>query len=200
MPQAHYFDIDPTVPSRPSTVELVLPDFRATLHTDRGVFAAGAVDAGTLELLRAAEVSSSESGPLLDLGCGYGPIACSLAHRAPSATVWAVDINTRALDLTSRNAAALGLSQVRTARPQEVPAEIRFAGIWSNPPIRSGKAALHELLATWLPRLEDGASAWLVIQKHLGSDSMAAWLADTGWAVSRVASRKGFRILQVGRP
>jgi 16S rRNA (guanine1207-N2)-methyltransferase len=199
MPQAHYFNTDPAVPSRPSAVELVLPDFRAVLQTDRGVFAAGAVDSGTLELLRAAPVTPTVEGAVLDLGCGYGPIACALAHRAPSAEVWAIDINTRALDLTARNAAALGLEGVRAARPEDVPPDLRFAGIWSNPPIRSGKAALHDLLGTWLRRLEDGASAWLVVQKHLGADSLAAWLTDAGWAVTRVASRKGFRVLQASR-
>ncbi len=199
MPQAHYFDADPAVPSRPSSVELVLPDFRATLQTDRGVFSAGAVDTGTFELLRAAPASLPGEGALLDLGCGYGPIACTLSRRAPSLDVWAIDINSRALELTAGNAANLGLGRVRVARPEDVPPDLRFAGIWSNPPIRSGKAALHDLLGTWLPRLEDGASAWLVVQKHLGADSLAAWLSDAGWRVTRVASRKGFRILQVKR-
>jgi 16S rRNA (guanine1207-N2)-methyltransferase len=140
------------------------------------------------------------AGDLLDLGCGYGPISVTLAHRAPDAVVWALDINDRALDLTARNAAALGLPGVRPVRPEGIPGEVRFAGIWSNPPIRIGKAALHELLATWLPRLEPGGRAWLVVHRHLGSDSLAAWLGTEGWAVSRVASKRGYRILEVHQP
>jgi 16S rRNA (guanine1207-N2)-methyltransferase len=199
MSSGHYFDTDPAVPSRPSAVVLTLPDFQATLRADRGVFAAGAVDPGTVELLRASPPPPA-SGDLLDLGCGYGPIACTLAHRAPDATVWAVDVNTRALDLTAANASALGLSGVRAVRPEEVPAEVRLAGIWSNPPIRIGKAALHELLGAWLPRLTGSGQAWLVVHRHLGGDSLAAWLARQGWAVERAASRKGYRILMVARP
>jgi 16S rRNA (guanine1207-N2)-methyltransferase len=199
MTQGHYFDTDPAVPSRPGVVELSLPDWRAPLVVDRGVFAAAAVDPGTLELLRAMPAPPA-TGDLLDLGCGYGPISVTLAHRAPGAVVWAMDVNDRALDLTARNAAALDLPGVRAVRPEEIPESVRFAGVWSNPPIRIGKAALHELLATWLPRLEPGGRAWLVVHRHLGSDSLAAWLGAEGWAVSRVGSKRGYRILEVHQP
>jgi 16S rRNA (guanine1207-N2)-methyltransferase len=199
MSQGHYFDADPAVPSRPAEVELSLPDFRARLQVDRGVFAATAVDPGTLELLRAAPAPPA-TGDLLDLGCGYGPIACTLAHRAPQAVVWAVDVNERALALTASNAELLALPQVRPVRPEAVPAGVRFAGIWSNPPIRVGKGALHQLLTTWLPRLEPAGQGWLVVHRHLGSDSLARWLRAEGWAVDRAGSRRGYRILQVQRP
>lgn len=196
MPPSHYFDPVPPGPSRPREVELALPDFRARLLADRGVFSAGAVDAGTVELLRAVPPPPA-LGDLLDLGCGYGPIACTLAWRAPGAVVWAVDVNERAVALTAANAAALGLPGVRAVTPDGVPAGVRFAGIWSNPPVRIGKAALRELLAGWLGRLAGGAAAWLVVQRHLGSDSLAAWLAGEGWAVRRVASKRGYRVLEV---
>ena len=72
-----------------------------------------------------------------------------------------------------------------------------FALIWSNPPIRIGKAALHSLLATWLARLEPAAPAYLVVQRHLGSDSLQRWLQEAGWTADRVAARSGYRVLQV---
>jgi 16S rRNA (guanine1207-N2)-methyltransferase len=196
MSEGHYFDAEPAVASRPAHIDLVLPDFRARLRSDRGVFSAGAVDPGTLHLLRAVPAAAL-AGNLLDLGCGYGPIACTLAHRSPSATVWAVDVNERALALTAANAQALGQSNVRAIRPEEAPSDLTFAGIWSNPPIRIGKAALHELLLSWFRRLEPSASAWLVVQRHLGADSLASWLDQSGWAVVRVGSKRGYRILKV---
>jgi 16S rRNA (guanine1207-N2)-methyltransferase len=199
MSQGHYFDADPQVPSRPSQVELSLRDFHARLTVDRGVFSATAIDPGTLELLRAIP-APPPAGDLLDLGCGYGPIACTLAHRAPEATVWAVDVNERAVDLTARNAAALRLTAVRAALPDAVPETLRFAGIWSNPPIRAGKVALHALLSAWLPRLDDGGAAWMVVHRHLGADSLAAWLGTEGWSATRLASKRGYRILRVQRP
>jgi 16S rRNA (guanine1207-N2)-methyltransferase len=199
MSPGHYFDADPAVPSRPGAVDLSLPDLRVRLAVDRGVFSGAGVDPGTLELLRASPPPPSR-GHLLDLGCGYGPIACTLAFRAPETVVWAVDINERALDLTARNAAALSLPSVRAVRPDEVPAAVRFAGVWSNPPVRVGKVALHELLGRWLPRLEPDAGAWLVVHRHLGGDSLAAWLRGEGWSVHRAASKRGYRILEVRRP
>lgn len=199
----HYFDEAPAAASRPHLVTLDVPGLRAELRVDRGVFAAARVDAGTVELLRAATGPPPDRPPtnVLDLGCGYGPIALTLAARYPAARIWAVDINARALELTTENARALGVAdRVRPARPEDVPADVRFDGVWSNPPIRVGKAVLHEMLQMWLPRLAAGASAWLVVQKNLGSDSLADWLGGQGWGAERLGSRKGYRILRVGRP
>jgi 16S rRNA G1207 methylase RsmC len=137
---------------------------------------------------------------VLDLGCGYGPIAITLARRAPETTVWAIDVNERARQLCAANAEAAGTPNVRVVAPDDVPDDLEFDGVWSNPPIRIGKAALHDLLAHWLARLAPEAHAALVVQKHLGSDSLARWLDDQGWVVRRVASRRGYRILDVARP
>ena len=206
---SHYFDPAPVVPSRPGRVQLALPDLRVELGVDRGVFSASGIDPGTMELLRASAPGGPSAGPatgpdaggdLLDLGCGYGAIAVALAYRHPGATVWAVDVNERAVELTAANAAALGLEKVRAVAPDAVPADVRFAEIWSNPPIRVGKAALHELLSQWLPRLADGGTAWLVVQRNLGADSLADWLRHGGYDVVRVGSRKGYRLLRVTRP
>jgi 16S rRNA (guanine1207-N2)-methyltransferase len=123
----------------------------------------------------------------------------TLARRAPEATVWAVDVNQRALGLCAANAEANGLTNVRVVPPDGVPPDVRFAGIWSNPPIRVGKDALHALLLSWLERLDEDARAWLVVQKHLGSDSLARWLEEQGWSADRVRSRSGYRVLAVDR-
>ena len=193
-----YFDASPTAASRPRTVELVLPDVRVSLQTDSGVFSPGGIDAGTKLLLLEAPRPSGSS--LLDLGCGYGPVAITLALRAPSSVVWAVDVNERARSLTVANAAACGVGdRVRVVAPESVPDDVRFDGIWSNPPIRVGKPALHSMLATWLARLTPEGRAWLVVQKHLGSDSLQRWLGSSGFSAERLVSRAGYRILEVAR-
>ena len=196
MPEGHYFDSEPAVASDRRAVPLVLPDLSVTLTTDRGVFARDAVDPGTKLLLLDGPLPPT-TGDVLDLGCGYGPIAVTLARRAPGARVWAVDVNRRALDLCAANAEAAGV-EVRTAAPHEVPADLTFTGIWSNPPVRIGKAALHELLASWLDRLAPDGRAALVVHRHLGADSLARWLTDEGWATTRLGSRMGYRLLEVG--
>jgi 16S rRNA G1207 methylase RsmC len=139
---------------------------------------------------------------LLDLGCGWGPVALSLALGSPHATVWAVDVNERALDLVRRNAEALGLTNVNAVLPSDVPPDVSFMTIWSNPPIRVGKSELHNLLHAWLPRLEAGADAWLVVARNLGSDSLQRWLDASlpdEFGTTRVNTSKGFRVLRVRR-
>jgi 16S rRNA (guanine1207-N2)-methyltransferase len=192
----HYFSPRPSSASAPGTVRLALPDFGADLATDAGVFSAGHVDPGTLILLRTAP-EPAVRGDLLDLGCGYGPIALTLAHRRKRARVWAIDVNERALELTRRNASSAGRSNVQVAAPDDVPDDVRFAAIYSNPPIKVGKDALHAMLLRWLPRLLPGGSAYLVVQKHLGSDSLARWLTEQGFPTTRLTSERGYRVLSV---
>lgn len=193
----HYFTAQPASPAelRPLAVRLAGQDVEVEVAS--GIFSPGGVDKGTRVLLD--EVPAPPpSGDLLDLGCGWGPLALTMALRSPAATVWAVDVNERALDLVRRNAERLGLPGVRAATPDDVPDDVRFAVIWSNPPIRVGKQVLHDLLRRWLPRLADDAAAWLVVQKNLGSDSLARWVeAELGLPTERAASSKGFRVLRV---
>lgn len=189
-----YFD-QPSVGSDPVDTDLLLPEGVLSLRTDRGVFSHGHVDAATRLLLLDAP-PPSPTGDLLDLGCGAGPIALTLALRSPDATVWAVDVNERARELTAYNARANGLANIRVAAPDEVPDHMRFATIWSNPPIRIGKAALHDLLRLWLGRLADGGEAVMVVGKNLGSDSLQAWLTAEGWPTTRLSSARGFRVLR----
>lgn len=197
----HYFTARPAALDERRPLDVTLAGRTVQVQTAPGVFSHQQVDLGTRVLLR--EVPDPpRHGDLLDLGCGWGPLAISMALRAPEATVWAVDVNERALDLLRDTASRLGLSGVRAVLPDHVPDDVAFAAIWSNPPIRVGKAALHDLLDRWLPRLDNGGQAHLVVQRHLGADSLASWLADRlspGLAVDRLGSAKGFRVLRVAR-
>jgi 16S rRNA (guanine1207-N2)-methyltransferase len=193
--QDHYFSADPKVASHPRTIRVDLPDLTFELDTDRGVFAHGHLDFGTDLLLRS--LPPIPPGELIDVGCGYGAIAITVALRNPDARVWAVDVNHRALDLCARNAERAGAGNVVPAEPDAVPPGIRFAAVFSNPPVRLGKEPLHDLLLTWIGRLEPGAAANLVVQRHLGADSLAAWLTGLGHRVERVRSKAGYRVLEV---
>jgi 16S rRNA (guanine1207-N2)-methyltransferase len=197
----HYFSTDPDAPMRRSEIEFSVAGRDYRLAVASGVFSAGRLDPGTAVLLRKAELpGAGVEGDLLDLGCGYGPITCVLATQAPRATVHAIDVNSRARELTSENAATLGLGErVRVSAPDDVPEGVTFAQIWSNPPTHVGKAELYALMDRWLPRLAPDGVAWLVINRHLGGDSLHSRLAGQGWEVERIASQKGFRVLRVTR-
>ena len=192
----HYFEARPSSRSAPKEVPLHLPDLSFTLTTDRGVFSPARIDTGTKHLLLDGPAPAA-SGTLVDLGCGYGAIACTLAARSPAASILAVDVNERALELCRANAERLGLTNLRSVGPAAVPADLMVDELWSNPPIRIGKAALHELLGTWLRRLVPAGRALLVVQKHLGADSLHRWMQDQGYRVDRLHSRAGYRLLEV---
>lgn len=206
-PAPHYFDEEPGVRSRPTTVHLELPDRTVELTTDRGVFAADRIDPGTALLL--AELAALDSGGrrrpegspevVVDLGCGSGAIACVQALRHPDSRVLAVDVNRRARELCAANAAAVG-ADVEVLAPQDVPADLRVDHLVSNPPIRIGKPAVHALLGGWLDRLGPDGTAHLVVARHLGADSLATWMRSLGFSVERLRSRTGYRILEVRPP
>lgn len=194
----HYFSAEPATAEKQRRITVELAGAEREVTVASGIFSPDGIDRGTAVLLR--EVPKPPAaGEFLDLGCGWGPLALTLALLAPEAQVWAVDVNERALDLLRRNALGLGLSGVRAGTASSVPDEVRFDLIWSNPPIRIGKAALHDLLRTWLPRLREGGTAYLVVAKQLGADSLQRWLAETfpAYAVDRYATEKGFRVLRV---
>lgn len=197
----HYFDAVPGVASQRQVIRFHLPDLTLDLTTDRGVFSGDRVDTGTKLLLTDVAVPADLTGNVLDLGCGYGPIAITVARRAPGATVWAIDVNERALGLVTENATSAGVAKrVHAVKPDAIPADASFRAIYSNPPIRIGKAPLQALLLDWLPRLTPDGRAWMVVQKHLGSDSLAAWIRTEGFDVVRLGSRMGYRLLEVRRP
>ncbi|TWE13308.1 class I SAM-dependent methyltransferase [Rudaeicoccus suwonensis] len=192
----HYFSAQPASPDERRTINVPLAGRTRAVQVAPGVFSAERIDQGTSVLLQHAPLPPSD-GTFLDIGCGWGPIALSLALHSPDAAVWAVDVNERARDLTHMNAISLGCNHIHVAAPDDVPGDVRFDVIWSNPPIRVGKDVLHDLMSTWLPRLARGGSAYLVVQRNLGSDSLQRWLVDQGHATERFTSVRGFRILRV---
>jgi 16S rRNA (guanine1207-N2)-methyltransferase len=199
MASEHYFSADPGSEYKPKEIQVEILGEAVTVQTAGGVFSPDHIDTGTAVLLEQIE-QAPPSGNLLDIGCGWGPIALSLAMQSPKATVWAVDVNQRSLDLTAANASLLGLSNIKVCKPEDVPSDITFSGIWSNPPIRVGKEVLHQILLHWLPRLQPAAESYLVVQKNLGADSLHRWLETSlgeAFLVRRVESAKSFRVLLV---
>jgi 16S rRNA (guanine1207-N2)-methyltransferase len=201
MAPEHYFSSAPDSELKLRQISVHLVGREYTVTTANAIFSPEHIDTGTQVLLNNA-TPPPHDGNFLDIGCGWGPISLHLALSSPNAHIWAVDVNERALDLVRRNAAALGLTNVTAVLPADVPADLTFRTIWSNPPIRVGKNELHNLMTTWLPRLEPESDAWLVVQKNLGSDSLHRWLDDElseDFSVSRATTSKGFRVLRVKR-
>lgn len=201
MPSDHYFSAAPASAENLRTIRVPLAGREREVTTAGGVFSPDRLDAGTAVLF-ANMPPLPPGGDFLDLGCGWGPISLTMALLAPHATIWAVDVNERALDLTRRNAEALGLTNVNAVKPDDVPDDVMFRTIRSNPPIRVGKSELHSMLERWIPRLDERSDAWMVVQRNLGADSLQRWMAATftpGYSVHRAATGKGYRILKARR-
>ena len=201
MSSEHYFSETPGSDYKPKEISVVINGREVLVTTAGGVFSPDHIDLGTNVLLTHLDEAPA-GGNILDIGCGWGPIALSLASASPKATIWAVDVNQRSLELTAANAKRLGLSNIKCVTPDEVPADLEFSGVWSNPPIRVGKNVLHEILLTWLPRLQEHAEAYLVVQKNLGADSLHRWLEaelPENFSTVRVDTAKSFRVLRVKR-
>lgn len=195
----HYFSPDPQSPLRTSVRTLSLRGHQVTLETASGTFSPGGLDAGTEVLLKYAP-PAPPSGTFLDIGCGWGPLTIALGLEAPEARVWGVDVNERALQVARDNAENLGLGNVTVTQPDALHEALTFDLIWSNPPIRVGKKALHDILASWMPRLAPEGEAYLVVAKKLGADSLLEWL-NSGEVphirAERVETSRGYRILKV---
>ncbi|MFM8867812.1 MAG: class I SAM-dependent methyltransferase [Ilumatobacteraceae bacterium] len=193
-----YFERTPRSAESGKSLDWIVDGRELQVDTAGGVFSRRGLDDGTRFLIERVS-SPPEHGAALDLGCGWGALAIALAVRSPNLRVWAVDVNERAVALTTANARRNGIDNVTAVLANDVPSDVLFDVIWSNPPIRIGKRQLHELLHTWLQRLAPRGVAWLVVSRHLGADSLADWLVAEGWKVERVGSRHGYRILKVDR-
>lgn len=198
----HYFSASTGTSDRRYPLRVRLAGQDLELVSSASVFSGHGLDKATAVLLdRLDEIAEPPAGArILDLGCGWGPIALTAALQDPSAEVWAIDVSERARELTAENARRSGAANLVVAAPEDVPEELRFDAIWSNPPIRIGKEALHALLLQWTARLSPEGTAALVVGKNLGADPLARWLGEQlpEREVRKVASAKGFRVLEVG--
>ena len=201
MNDTHYFSETPEGPLVTREITVNLNGNKTQVLTAGGVFSPEHIDQGTQVLLGHLE-SANPTGNFLDIGCGWGPITLALALHSPKATIYAVDVNQRSLELTKMNVERLGIKNVIVCTPEQVPADVLFDEIWSNPPIRVGKKVLHEILNLWLRRLAIGGTARLVVQKNLGSDSLHKWLIQEfspEFESTRIDSSKTFRVLKVSK-
>ena len=201
MSQEHYFSADPSASSKTSEVFFRVGEKEFNLQAASGTFSSTKLDPGTKILLQHNDLFPS-SGDVLDLGCGWGPITMAIASSSSNVKIWSLDVNNRSLELTAKNAKRLKLENVFPVKAEEIPIEQKFEEIWSNPPIRVGKAVLHELLLTWIPRLVDGGVGMFVVAKQLGADSLQAWLKDQfpDHEIIRLSTDKGFRVIRVTSP
>ena len=201
MVEEHYFSSDPAAPKKTVSVLMQVGGKKIEIEAASGTFSSSKLDAGTEVLLKQDE-HFPKDGNVLDVGCGWGPIGISIAAVESGCKVFGIDINQRSIEQSNLNSKSLGLSNYSAMHSRDLPENLRFSAIWSNPPIRVGKKVLHELMETYIPRLEPGGRAMLVVQKNLGADSFQRWLSARfpDAEVTRVATDKGYRVISLVTP
>lgn len=200
----HYYDASPDAAHSPGSVRMEVAGRQFTLHTDSGVFSKGHIDRGTRLMIEAMERGSLTlpvTGTVCDLGCGYGPLGLAAAALAPKAHVYMVDVNERAAALAAQNARENGLhnTTVRAGNGLGPYGDVRFDLIVSNPPLRTGKAAVYNLLAQARAALLVGGRLAVVIRTQQGARSLAKFLEDQFGNVRELEKGGGFRVYEATR-
>ena len=193
----HYYSRNPETESNPMFWNAELRNYPFRFKTDQGVFSKKEVDFGSRFLIEMFQLPQI-GGPLLDVGCGYGPIGLSLAKAFPDRTVHMVDVNLRAVSLAEENAALNKVDNVEiyeSDRLKEVK-ETQFCAILTNPPIRAGKQVVHDIFEQGFQHLAPGGELWAVIQKKQGAPSAKAKLEELFGEAEVVEKRKGYYIIK----
>jgi len=195
----HYFSAQPQAARRPRTVTVALRGREYVFVTDAGVFSRGRVDKGTRLLIE--HLPLPAAGPVLDLGCGYGPVGVVVAAESPAARVLMVDVNERAVALARENLARNGIGNASAVVGDGFgPAAGRkFSLIVSNPPIRAGKRVVYRWVEEAYRHLEPGGRLLMVARTSQGARSLAQHMAAVFGNVREVAKGGGYRVLEAVR-
>lgn len=193
----HYYSRKPQTESKPRHWNFTLLGHNFRFETDAGVFSKSEVDFGSCVLIDAFEAPDLE-GPILDIGCGYGPIGLSIAKANERRTVHLVDVNTRAIQLAEKNAAANGIQNVRIYESDGLSAvdTANFAAIITNPPIRAGKETIFRFYNESYEKLVSKGELWIVIQKKQGAPSTFSYLEEIFGQVDLVDKARGYWIIK----
>ncbi|PLR84960.1 MULTISPECIES: class I SAM-dependent methyltransferase [Bacillus] len=193
----HYYSKTQKVESDPNYWDYNLKGYSFRFKTDNGVFSKKDVDFGS-RLLIETFVMPKPEGLVLDVGCGYGPIGLSIAKSFPDRTVHMVDVNERALALAKENAAANSVNNVSIYESDRLlnVADLGFAAILTNPPIRAGKTVVHDIFEQSFSLLVSGGELWVVIQKKQGAPSAIDKLKELYAEVETVEKKKGYCIIK----
>lgn len=195
----HYYTRKPGVEQNRQKHETELRGLRFQFMTDSGVFSKSGIDYGSRFLIDEMQIGKQDR--VLDVGCGYGPIGLTAARLASEGEAVLLDINERAIELAKENAKMNGIENavIRQSDLYGAAGDEPFDVILTNPPIRAGKAVVHQIFEQGYDRLKPGGSMWVVIQKKQGAPSAEAKLKELFGRVVEVGKDKGFRIFRAYR-
>ena len=148
----HYFSEFPDVKVKIHTISESLRRHLYIFKTITGVFSFRKIDLGTKVLIEHMVIPKGPSF-LLDLGCGYGPIGIVLGYESPDSLLYLMDINKRAiwcakenikinLNTEKKSVITLSGNYFESTKIKN----IKFDGIYMNPPMRQGRKDFLKLI------------------------------------------------------
>ena len=145
------------------------PELGLVIHAHGGVFAGTRVDRGTRLLLSVLADRTAPRGPVLDLGCGSGVLAATIARRWPDVPVLASDVSAAAV----ASAALTTGGAVRCRRADGLTdwGPESLGAIVTNPPFHVGAAKdstpTMRMIADAGRVLRPGGELFMVYNAHL---------------------------------
>ena len=193
----HYFDESPATGSAEATVHVELPDTSFTLRTDRGVFSHGRLDAGhgAAAARRARAAADGRRRSTSAAAPGRSPSRSPAGRPAPRCGR-STSTNGRGR-CAPRTPPPTGSPTSSSPRPTTCPPTCASTSSGRTRRSASARRRCTSCWPAWLDRLTPAGRAVLVVHKHLGSDSLQRWLIEHGWPTTRLASAKGYRLLDV---
>ena len=197
MENRQYFSVNnDELPSNPKLINAKIGEISFEFKTDNGVFSKDFLDYASKLLIEKIDFESLPNGPILDVGCGYGPIGIYAAKRTKK-PVFMIDVNPRALELSKENVARNKVSAtVLESNCLDNVMDRKYSCIITNPPIHAGKEVIYKMYEQASISLVEGGSFWIVIQQKHGAPSTVKKLETLFKNVEIVYKKKGFYIIK----
>ncbi len=192
----HYFSRRPSSRVKLGLVRCRLRGQEFEFLTSSGIFSYKKLDLGTRLLVESMVLP--ESGRVLDVGCGYGPVGIVAARLVPGLEVWMTDVNERAVRLAERNCKRNDVAcVVREGNLYGPVGEMEFDVVLSNPPFSAGMRRVVEPLVhgAW-DHLVEGGSLQAVVRTNVGGRALAGLMEGRFGGVEVLGRGSGFRVLR----
>ena len=194
---SHYFTNDKNLVSNVKELVYKYSSFSFVFLSDNGVFSKKYIDYGSKLLLET--YLSVENRPLkvLDVGCGYGFIG-TVISVVNNSNVDMIDINKRAVHLAKRNTKKIKeLSGNIFESDAYSEVKDKYDVIITNPPIRTGKAKVLEILLGAFDHMNEDGTLYFVIRKDQGALSIAKIIKENKCEIETINKEKGYFIYKV---
>jgi 16S rRNA (guanine1207-N2)-methyltransferase len=189
----HYFTENPTSEIKEKVFSYTIKNKTLNFTCVSGVFSFEQKIDKASELLIENYIPTGKS--VLDVGCGYGAIGLFINSIFPEQRVHLIDINSRALEYTAKNAFKnnLNVNTFRSDLFSDI-GEAKYDDIVSNPPIAAGKKVYTQLINESLNYLNPSGALWIVAFHNKGGSTLKEIMRSRFGNVEDIVKSGGIRV------